>query len=94
MTVACSFSGCRSLKARMKRAVVVANIVKLEIAMACLVSKEKKAITHGMAIPPPPMPAMFDKHIMREKTRMPAYSRGSTGNTVLCAHMPPLPFLS
>ena len=64
------------MKASKKRAEVVAKMVKLDIAIACLVSKEKKAITHGIAMPPPPMPATLLKHMIREKIRMPAYSSG------------------
>ena len=59
-------------------------MVKLDIAMADFVLKWKKPMIRGMATPPPPTPAIFDKAIINAKTRSPAISTGYGGKGDLC----------
>ena len=83
MTTTLSLSGWRSRKFIKKRTKVVRKIDRLDIAMAGFVGNTNIAMMFGMATPPPPMPAMFDKAMITAKTIMPPISSGSTGKTSL-----------
>lgn len=67
----------------MNRASVVKKIEKLDIAIAVLVVKKKNAMRTGIAIPPPPIPAMLARAMIRLKVIKPPISRPYIGNTSL-----------
>lgn len=73
---------------RKKRTKVVKKMLMLEIAMAGFVLNPKNAMIIGIATPPPPTPATFERAIIKAKTMIPPISIGYTGKTSLWSHTP------
>ena len=68
---------------------VVTMMLKELMAMAGFISKPKKAMTKGMATPPPPMPATVARAIKRAKVKVPAISIQGIGKRGLLSESPP-----
>lgn len=73
------FSGCLSLKLKKNLASVTIMIEKELMAVAFLNSNAKNPYTMGMAIPPPPTPAIVEIAMKIEKVTVPTISMGLKG---------------
>lgn len=81
------FSGCFRLMLNAYVAKVDIAIANDDKAIADFVSSLKKYIATGVVTPPPPIPPTVENNLKNKKTRQPAPSIGSIGNTGLCTHI-------